>query len=191
MQPHSQPLPPTQGLAAWAGGQPWYSPAGIRLWEKSCAREPWEALSESPLALFMHLSCSCCPWSWPKPCWRYSCAWPSSWPADLASDLPRHRGLAWAVTNPGYHHRTCPALLVRARWDCPLAGEDTAWTPRCHLGSWLAFPGEQPALVASWEDEPLAPARTLLLAAGVTERAYAVSFEKQRWRNVLYRTILV
>ena len=28
------------------------------------------------------------------------------------------------MTDPGYRHRTCPALPARARWDCPLAGED-------------------------------------------------------------------
>lgn len=160
---------------------------GSGCWEKRCARELWEALSGPPPALFTCLSCSCCPWSLPEPGWRNVCAWPWPWPADLPSDLPHHQGLAWAVTDPGYHHWTCPALLARARWDCALAGEDTAQPPRCDPGSWPAFPGEQPALVASREDEPLTPAHTLLVAAGISERV----FEKQRWRNVLYRTILV
>jgi len=90
---HSQallPLPPPRGwLAVLVASPDTVQPSklGSVSWAKKCAREPRAAPSGPPPALLMHLSCSCCPHSWPELRLRYACAWPSfdlmTWPQTL------------------------------------------------------------------------------------------------------------
>lgn len=49
---------------------------------------------------------------------------------------------------PRFPSADLPCSPCWTRWDCPLAGEDSARPPPCHPGSQLAFPGEQPAPAA-------------------------------------------
>lgn len=119
----SRPLPCTLGVS-YASGQLWcsafYLSWGSGCWEKNCAREPQEAMSESP-SLFMHLGCSC--WSCPEPCFGPMpvpashpdpLTWPQTWL--ITRDMPGLWLTLVTITGPVLfslfgHSRTVPFLM--------------------------------------------------------------------------------
>lgn len=110
-------------LYCWCSCLSWDQAAGT----KAVQERHKKLCAGPPPALLMHLSCSCCPWFWPEPCWRCACAWSTSWPADLTSDFPRL--LQSLVTVPDLPSSPCLGTV-----GLTFFYEDTVLPP-CHYPS--------------------------------------------------------